>query len=1727
MYGAMLLPLAVFFESPLAAAALAGCAVAVPVVIHLLNRRRFKVVTWAAMRFLLAAQRKNTRRMRLEQFLLLAVRSLIVLLLVAAMASVTPWAEGVWHRVNPDGGVAVSTTGYRRYRVIVIDGSFSMAQRPGRRANVPAGDADDATCFDKARALAAHMVRESPGGDGFSVVLMASPPRRIVPEPSEDSRKVAAEIDSLKLPHGNADLASTLSAVESLLQLAPAKFVDKEVCFFTDLQQSTWVARQPAGVASILQKIQTRARTVLVDVGHDGVNNLAVTGLALDDDIATPGRMTTILATLQNFGTETRDAVRASLLVGRARATATDPPFEMRSVHETVIRAERGQQVPVAFQYKFPSDGEYVVQVQTEADALDLDDTRSAVVTVKNDVPVLLVNGKPAALAFDQATEWLRVALNPFDSERPPSGVVARPKVIGTAPFADEGQGDLTPYDCVFLCDLPGVNLAETRRLEGHLRRGGGVVFFLGDQVQAGEYNRVLYRGGQGLLPAALLSKQDSTRLFDYQLLPEDESEREPPLRAFQGANDRAALLSARFRRFYQLSEPTTGAKPRKILSFVPSAIAGRESPSKAAAPPIGVAALSWNPPVATDLNGRRNPGDPASGRYRGRVVLINTTANSDWGNWPASPSFPAFAQELLTFASAGRLRERDTGVGEPLEMFLPNAGATDATVLTPDGRSETTRTQSLDDGAVLRYSDTETSGIYRLVAGADSHEHAFAVNVPVTNETQQASESNLARTNRDELTKVYPEWDVQVVRDPSQVVRSVPAAAGDTVLREQGPQIARWLLLAVLALVIAEVVIAWQFGHHTEAMSAGQGMGNAEQAGVTVARSGMLWRMTRLCLRAVPLLLFAVTLIGGAILVHDAATGDFLGFLPDSVRRGAETSLGVPEPAEGEGSRWRLEYSTYLSDARSDPWLAGAVALGVLSLTVFAYRHELPKGRRRVRLLLVGLRLGIVLILLTVLLPQLRIWFERQGWPDVVLLVDDSHSMSAVDRYRDPAVQEAAIQLMKSDGLTEASRLRLAQSLIARSNSEWLTSLVNRHPVRLHVYDCSGQAHRLQSVSSGDDLAAASQAISGLSADAANDSSQLGLAVRQVLNDFRGSSLSAIVMFTDGVTTEGDDLAKASKYASQAGVPLYFVGLGDAHEARDVSLHDLRVEDSVYARDRLVFELKLSAPGYTTLTAPVTLYEKGKEDKPLDSQTVKIDSTGKPVKVRLTYQPMEAGEKVFVIKTPVQPDEVETDNNQVERSVFVREAKLVRVLYVEGYRRYEYHFVKTLLERESDRVKGNKSIDLKLLLLDADPDFAAQDRSAISYWPSKTELNAFDVIILGDIDPRWRGDPKMTEHLKDTADFVTERGGGLLFLSGERHAPSAYRDTPLRDILPVDIVDNRQNADDAPRVDGYRPELTPVGRIHPIFRFNPDEKENDEIFGRLREMYWWAGGVVPKRAAEVLAVHPAGRVAGSGGRGAAEATVPGGDGPRGPEKSAATEGTPLVVQQFAGAGRVLYFGFDETWRWGFREDQLRFNQFWIQTIRYLARSRVGRVELRVDRQTPYRRGEPIKLTARFPDDSPPPSPEIEVKVVAERHLPGRAAEADVRTLVLNKLDGSRATYEAVLTRTPEGEYKFWLSQPSAVPKPRAECRVLAPPGEMDRLRMNQAEMELAAEETHGRFYTLAQAERIPEELPAGSRVTVRAPGPPFLLWNQAAVFGVVMLFLTSEWLLRKEKNLL
>lgn len=1656
---------------PTLAVGAAVLAVGVPVLIHLLSRQRYQVVPWAAIRFLLAAQKQNRRR--IDRWLLLAARVLGLALPLAGMLAATPWAERLWQRISPGPPDAVSSAP-RTHRILVIDGSLSLTAR-----------ADNKTRFDTALAQAEQAIRAANPGDGFTLIVLAGPAQAVVPGPSADADKVLAELRNLKPTHGAADLSGGLALVADTVARSPKAYPRRQVLLFTDLQRSAWTGLLPKedGTApEVWQRILPRAEVAVVDAAGGELDNLAITDLVLADPLPLADTPAAVTAAVQNFGRAERKGVRVELHLGRPGGEVALLPVEQRVIESIPA----GQRVTVTFALeggaRFRESGLHLIQAKlADGDELPADDVRTLAVEVRDGLSAVLVNGKPASDPLRRASEYLQEALAP--GGRPVPGNPARPKTLSLTEFDDPTLGDLTSVDCVFLCDVPRLSPAAVAKLDAHLKRGGGVVVGLGPTA-AGNldfYNQALFAGGNGLLPGKLLDVQSAAGADDpgFRLYADEDSYRKPPLAAFRDDNARGGLTSVPFKRYARLDAPADG-RARRVLSFVPAAAPAKSAdPSAKPAPAV----VEWP-------------------RHRGRVVVYTSTFNTDWTDWPLLPSYLPFAHELLRFAAANPDRHT-VRVGEPLEEFLPvNTVGLTAQVTGPDGIAGGVEVVAGDEAGLARFADTTRSGIYTMrVPGRG--DRAFAVNVPEST-PGGASESDLRRLDPSEL---QPLGTIQVVTEPTDV----KLAAGDPTLvtlvpRPHGPTLARWMIAAGLLILLLEVWLAWRQGPSRSYLAGA--VRQPEQ------RTRLRWLGWVVGLAPVAVV---GTLLG--VLIHYQLTGELLGFLPGSWRQGIERAVGVPEAGPGEGTRWRLEglpafLSTYHADQRL---LAGLTVAGVL-LAGGLYLLERRAAGRLSRVVLPWLlRVSVVLLVALMLLPQLRLAFDREGWPDVAVLLDTSASMATVDDLQDPAVKAKAAELAKSEGLSEADRLRLAKLLVARPDGDLLTRLLTGRQVKVHVYSIADQAQLVAAMSDPGELRDGKEAVSRLAAD--GEASRLGDAVGAVLKAFRGGSLSAVVAYTDGVVTAGDDLPKAGRDAARAGVPLYLVGVGDAREPPDLVLSDVKADDVVLKGDTLVVEARLTARGPNPpRSVPVVLYERqGERLVELDRKPVTPDPAGRPVPVRLSTVPTEAGERTYVIDVPVQPGEAESGNNRAERVVLVTESRRLRVLYIEGHPRYEFRFAKVLFERETEAVAGNKSIELGTILLDASPGYAEQDKTALRGWPTRSELFEYDAVILGDVDPERV--PKAQQTFQDLAEFVKSRGGGLLVLAGEHHSPAKLFNTPLGEVLPVVPSDAAPRdggpppptPETSPLSAGYRPKLTPYGTTHPLFRFAADEAENAKVWNDLREMYWVATGYKRKLSAEVLAVHP-----------------------DRPAEGFPGENHPVVLQQFVGAGRVIFFGFDETWRWRYRQGEKRFDDFWRQGVRILSRNRVSRAELRTDKQTAYRRDEPIRLTVRFPDDAPPPAADAPVKVSVERtplKSPDGASAvgtSESMTVQLAKVEGTRATYQTLLTRTPEGEYRFYLTEP-AVPgsRPRAEAKVLPPPGERERLEMNKAELMRAAAESRGKFYTLADAEKVADDLPEVERVPLNQPVPPIPLWNHALAFGLLLALLACEWVVRRRERLL
>ncbi len=507
-------------------------AASVPILIHLLNRRKYREVPWAAMRFLLAAIRRNRRRVRIEQWLLLAVRTLIILLVVSAMAK--PFLESM--------GVVI--VGRRVHRVFVLDASLSMGYT-----------AAGGTRFDQAKALAAELVKGSRSGDAVSVILMGRPPRVVIGAPSNNLNEVQKEIADLAITHEGTDLTATFEAVDRVLDASTIG--QKEVLFLTDLQAASW--RPPAGSADGLKRVLERVmkrgpHSILIDLGEPGGENRAVTDLRLEVPVVTVGADVLLRGVVHNFGGNKVQGVRARLTIdGRLGPAA--PPEDLAP----------GDDLPVVFPQQFSTAGDHLVELVIDDDPLTLDNRRWLVVPVRESLNVLLVDGQFKPEPYQAETDYLAQALSPSE-ESPGQPNPIKVEVVSESQVA---RRDLAPYDAIVLCNVAQFSQTEVTALEGYLKQGGGVIIFGGDQVVADNYNRWLYNEGHGLLPASIgASVGDAARrqgAFHFNPL----GYRHPLISEYQGAEGpvTAGLTSALTWQYHKLTIPP-GSNAKVAMSF-------------------------------------------------------------------------------------------------------------------------------------------------------------------------------------------------------------------------------------------------------------------------------------------------------------------------------------------------------------------------------------------------------------------------------------------------------------------------------------------------------------------------------------------------------------------------------------------------------------------------------------------------------------------------------------------------------------------------------------------------------------------------------------------------------------------------------------------------------------------------------------------------------------------------------------------------------------------------------------------------------------------------------------------------------------------------------------------------------------------------------------------------------------------------------------------------------
>ena len=767
-------------------------------------------------------------------------------------------------------------------------------------------------------------------------------------------------------------------------------------------------------------------------------------------------------------------------------------------------------------------------------------------------------------------------------------------------------------------------------------------------------------------------------------------------------------------------------------------------------------------------------------------------------------------------------------------------------------------------------------------------------------------------------------------------------------------------------------------------------------------------------------------------------------------------------------------------------PW-ASLLALFVLAVVVLAvYMRESSRSRRSFRLALAAIRIT----LLALLAFMMGGWMQhrhRTDLPDLIVALDDSQSMMIEDHLPETHRANRLSQWTRDAGFERPNRFNLARTLLVNEPRSWLDSLSQRYRIKLYLI---GETARLQSTESTDRLAARIHEL-----EPVGSASRLGHSLQRVFESQRGRPTAAVVLLTDGITTAGQTLSEAARWARRNAIPLFLVGLGDDQPPRDVRLSDLLVDDVVFTEDLVSFEFKLFSHGYEGQPAVVRL-RRSASDTVLAQRQLKLPADGVPLAVSLSYRPQEDG--VYVHEVEVIPLEGEVDrlNNRISKRIQVRSAA-IRVLLVQGYPNYEFRFLKNLLGRMVRRASTDeKLIDLTTVLLAADLQYAEQDSNAQRVFPvARDALHSFDVLILGDVNPETLGRSVM----RNIVEFVQERGGGLVLSSGSSFMPLAYRDTPLVDLLPLELDTATIPSPETILDEDFSVRPTSLGLQAPHLQLGDSADQSTKIWLGLPGLRWLLTVEQLSPGARVLLHH-----------------------------SQRTDSTgnpyPVVWMQFSGAGKVIFHATDETYRWSrFQGDDSYYSRYWLQTLRYLSRAKLlsagETVEVLTDRSE-YRQGDTVYSTVQFHDERLAPQSDDGVALVIEDEQGRR------RQMTLTRESTKRGLFSGSLATLSVGRYRAWLSAPMIQPRPAArEFAVLPPYGEQVRLQMDSADLRAAAKISRGRFYSFDKAGRLPHDLPPGRQVRVESL-PPVPIWNSSLLVATFVGLITAEWILRKRAGM-
>lgn len=720
--------------------------------------------------------------------------------------------------------------------------------------------------------------------------------------------------------------------------------------------------------------------------------------------------------------------------------------------------------------------------------------------------------------------------------------------------------------------------------------------------------------------------------------------------------------------------------------------------------------------------------------------------------------------------------------------------------------------------------------------------------------------------------------------------------------------------------------------------------------------------------------------------------------------------------------------------------------ALAVAALSGAAYlRHRGRLGRRVV--LLIGLRaLAVALVACALLRPVVRISAAVPGENFLAVLLDDSRSMRLAD-----------------DG--ERSRGDRARAAFAGDASELLRRLRERFTLR--YYRFAGAAARLDP--------AAPLAFDGRATD-------LGGALERVRQDLAGVPLAGAVLVSDGADNSGAELSEPLLRLKASGVPVYTVGVGDERFDPDVELARVEGPDRVLAGSAFAVDVTVRQRGYDGRSVTLTTERDGAI---VATQDVAF-AAGPATTARVHLDADDEG--VHRYRFSVVPGEGERiSENNVREALVTVEDRREKVLYVEGEPRWEVKFIRSALA-------GDDNVHVVVLLRTAENKFLRlgvdDPLELVAGFPAtREELFAYQGLILGSVEAGFF----TADQLEIVEEFVSQRGGGVLFLGGRRSfAAGGWAGTPLAAVLPVVLGE--------PAAEGVvevRVLPTLEGRASSALRLAASPEDSQERWETLPPLTTRHPLTALKPGASLLL---AGTPAGGG------------------------DDLVVLAGQRYGRGRAAALTVQDTWLWRMHGDipldDPTHERFWRQLLRWLVDAVPRQVTLETSGGLVVP-GEPVTL-------------EADVRDAGHLGLNGARVTATVtdptgeeRTLPLEWTVENDGEYRASFVPEQLGPYEVRLTAEHAGETVGVDtARLVAAdlPTESFGAEMNAPLLRRIADETGGRFYRADDVDGLAEDArytESGKTVIETRE-----LWDMPIVLLLLLGALGGEWLLRRRWGL-